>query len=61
MEKYISMNSRQYFAFNIWSIQSAKAVIDAAAQERQNVILQTSMKAFAALDKEELADRKSVV
>lgn len=55
MEKYISMNSRQYFAFNIWSIQSAKAVIDAAAQERQNVILQTSMKAFAALDKEELA------
>lgn len=55
MEKYISINSRQYFAFNIWSIQSAKAVIDAAAQERQNVILQTSMKAFAQLDKEELA------
>ncbi len=55
MEKYISIKSQQYFAFNIWSIQSAKAVIDAAAQEKQNVILQTSMKAFAMLDKEELA------
>ncbi len=55
MESYIGINSQQYFAFNIWSMQSAKAVMDAAAQEKQNVILQTSMKAFVQLDKEELA------
>ncbi|MDE7322290.1 MAG: class II fructose-bisphosphate aldolase [Lachnospiraceae bacterium] len=55
MDQYISMDSQQYFAFNIWSIESAKAVIDAAAQEKQNVILQTSMKAFAELDIEEMA------
>lgn len=55
MDKYISINSQQYFAFNIWSIESAKAVMDAAFQKKQNVILQTSMKAFEQVDKEELA------
>lgn len=54
MDKYINMNSQQYFAFNIWSIESAKAVMDAASKQKQNVILQTSMKAFEMIDKEEL-------
>lgn len=53
MNKYINPNSQQYFAFNIWSIESAKAVMDAAAQIGCNIILQTSMKAFEQLDKEE--------
>lgn len=54
MEPYISPNSQQYFAFNIWSIESAKAIIDAASYLQQDVILQTSIKAFQQIDKEEL-------
>lgn len=53
MNKYINPNSQQYFAFNIWSIESAKAVMDAAAQIGCNIILQTSMKVFEQLDKKE--------
>ena len=53
MDKYISSTSQQYFAFNIWSIESAKAVIDAASQMKCNMILQTSMKAFEQIDKKE--------
>ena len=55
MDQYISKSSRQFFAFNIWSIESAKAVMDAAAQQKQHVILQTSEKAFEQIDKEEFA------
>lgn len=55
MNKYINPNSQQYFAFNIWSIESAKAVMDAALQMKCNVILQTSMKAFEQLDRTELS------
>lgn len=54
MQRYIHLNSSQYFAFNIWSIESAKAVIDGAATLNRDVILQTSMKAYELLDKEEL-------
>lgn len=54
MSSYINKNSEQYFAFNIWSIESAKAVIDAASQLRKNLILQTSSKAFIQMDKEEM-------
>lgn len=50
---YIHPASEQFFAFNVWDIASAKAVIDASAQRRIPVILQTSMKAFAKLDKKE--------
>ena len=32
MRQYISPDSQQYFAFNVWSIPSAKAVMDAASQ-----------------------------
>lgn len=54
MNAYINKNSEQYFAFNIWNIESAKAVIDAALQLRKNLILQTSSKAFSQMDKEEM-------
>lgn len=54
MERYIYEDSSQYFAFNIWSIESAKAVIDGAAVLNRDVILQTSMKAYEHLDKKEL-------
>lgn len=54
MSTYININSEQYFAFNIWDIASAKAIIDAAAQYKKNVILQTSTKAFRQMDKEEM-------
>lgn len=54
MQRYIQLNSLQYFAFNIWSIESAKAVMDGASALNRDVILQTSMKAYGLLDKEEL-------
>lgn len=54
MKHYIHPDSRQYFAFNIWSMETAKAVIDAASRVSRNVILQTSMKVFESLDKEEM-------
>ncbi len=54
MDTYINPNSEQYFAFNIWNIESAKAVIDAASQVKRNLILQTSTKAFQQIDKEEM-------
>lgn len=54
MDAYINPYSEQYFAFNIWNIESAKAVIDAAAQAKRNLILQTSTKAFQQIDKEEM-------
>ena len=50
----MNQNSEQYFAFNIWSIESAKAVIDAASQVKRNLILQTSTKVFPQTDKEEV-------
>ena len=43
------------FAFNVWDIVSAKAVIDAAADLGQNVILQTSTRIFKKMDKEAFA------
>lgn len=54
MKAYIDKDSAQYFAFNIWNMESAKAVIDAAAKMKKNVILQTSTKAFLQMDKEEM-------
>lgn len=43
---------RKYFAFNIWDIESAKAIIDASAILERPVLLQTSAKVFAGLDHE---------
>lgn len=42
------------FAFNIWDINSAKAVMDAAKAVGRNIILQTSAGIYTGLDKEEL-------
>ncbi len=53
MNKYLSPTSRQFFAFNVWDFSSAKAIIDAASKSETSIILQTSMKAFAKLDKKE--------
>lgn len=53
MGHYVSPDSQQYFAFNVWSFSSAKAVMDAASQLNCDIILQTSMKAFEQLDIEE--------
>lgn len=54
MQRYIHCDSKQYFAFNIWSIESAKAVMDGASVSKRDVILQASVKAYELLDKEEL-------
>lgn len=54
-------------AFNIWDINSAKAVIDAAAECSKNVILQTSSSIYKQMDVKETrafiksyADRKNI-
>lgn len=54
MKQYIYPNSEQLFAFNIWNIESAKAVMDASSKLHRNVILQTSIKSFQMLDQKEL-------
>lgn len=54
MAQYINADSKQYFAFNIWDMESAKGVLDAASTMQRPVILQTSVKAFELIDKEEL-------
>ena len=51
MKKYINNDSCQFFAFNIWNVESAKAVIDAAVEKNKSLILQTSMKAFEKMNK----------
>ena len=43
------VNQSCLFAFNIWNIDSAMAVMDAAASEKQNVILQTSTNIYERL------------
>ena len=43
------IKSNQHFAFNIWDFDSARAVIDAAASIKQDVILQTSTGIFKVL------------
>ncbi len=56
MNRYIHSGSEQYFAFNIWNMETAKAVIDAASKVNTSVILQTSMRVFESLEKEELRE-----
>ncbi len=43
------LNNGQYFAFNIWDFESARAVIDAAASIQHDIILQTSTGIYKAL------------
>lgn len=44
------------FAFNIWDIDSARAVIDAANEESRNVILQTSAGVFRDIPRRQLRE-----
>ena len=44
------------FAFNIWDINSAKAVMDAAVVKKRDVILQTSSGIFESLEKKQLRE-----
>ena len=46
---YISDNDVLY-AFNIWDVNSAKAIIDAASKLKRNVILQTSASIYEKID-----------
>ena len=39
MKNYLR-DQKTVFAFNIWDMNSAKAVIDAAAEKKENIILQ---------------------
>lgn len=50
------MKNQQHFAFNIWDFESAKAVMDAAAFIKQDVILQTSASIFRKLPVRSFAD-----
>lgn len=56
-----------YFAFNVWDIKSAFAIIDAAADAKRDVILQTSQRVFQVLEKglfrdciKKYADKKGI-
>jgi Fructose/tagatose bisphosphate aldolase len=51
--KYIYSESERFFAFNVWDVNSAKSIIDAAGKLKKNIILQTSSRIFSNLDKEE--------
>jgi len=55
VDNYLQKN-KPMFAFNIWDIFSAKAVLKAAAQKEQNVILQTSASVFEKTEKKLLRD-----
>ena len=45
----------QMFAFNVWDVGSGKAIIEAAAHQHCAVILQTSSRVFAVMDRAEFA------
>lgn len=43
------IDNEKYFAFNVWSVESAIAVIAACQKAGRNALLQTSTKAFATI------------
>lgn len=55
MQNYLN-NEDTVFAFNIWNFETAKAVMDAAEEMRQNVILQTSESIYNNIERVELRD-----
>ena len=55
MKNYL-MDQKTVFAFNIWDMNSAKAVIDAAAEKKENIILQTSSSIFQNMSKQQMRD-----
>lgn len=55
MRNYLQENNTM-FAFNIWDLNSAQSVIDAAAVEHQNIILQTSAGLYSKLPHKQLRE-----
>lgn len=55
MNNYLQSES-VVFAFNIWDINSAKAVLDGACVQRRNVILQTSSSLYKELPQKQLRE-----
>lgn len=55
MDNYLA-KQQPMFAFNVWDINSAKAVIDGACEVQKNIILQTSSGVFAQLDKKQFRE-----
>ena len=55
MRNYLSEH-KPMFAFNIWDINSAEAVLDGAVQCRKDIILQTSASVFKTLNKNYLRE-----
>ena len=55
MDNYLRAE-KALFAFNIWDINSAKAVMDAARVEKRNVILQTSASLYRKLPQRQLRE-----
>ena len=54
MDNYIS--SKCHFAFNIWDINSAQAVIDAAQEVNKDIIIQTSAKVYSTIPHKQLRE-----
>lgn len=55
MENYLRAK-KALFAFNIWDINSAKAVMDAASVENKNIILQTSASLYRKIPQKQLRE-----
>lgn len=55
MKNYLE-NEKTLLAFNIWDINSAKAVLDGACAQRKNVILQTSSSLYKKLPQKQLRE-----
>lgn len=48
-----NLNMQKHFAFNVWSVNSAKAIIDASLEMKQTIFIQVSAKVFDEIDTEE--------
>ena len=55
LQNYL-LQEETLFAFNIWDINSAKAVIDGAAEKKKDIILQTSTNVFNVMPKKQLRE-----
>ena len=50
------IHKAKYFAYNVWSFESAKAVIDACQKGGRDALIQTSLKAFQNLPPKRFAE-----
>ncbi len=55
-ENVVLWSNDQTFAFNIWDINSAKAVIDAAFEKRKNIVLQTSASIYSSIPQKQIRE-----